>query len=667
MTVTKRLKITKNILWLITGVGVSAGAARLIHGLGATTALTDVTSWGIWIGFDVMGGVALAAGGFVIAGIVYIFHIGRFHPLLRPTVLTAFLGYLAVIAGLILDIGRPWMIWSPTINWQLRSALFEIAWCVMLYTTVLALEFAPVVLERFFRTHRVLKFFKKISIPLVIAGIMLSTMHQSTLGTLFVIMPFRVHPLWYTTWLPMLFFVSAVALGLAMVICESIVSGWLFQRKLEKDLLTSVARGANYVLIFYLFLVIVNLAVYGKLHHLVDGTWESLLYWFELAVSTLIPIALFSSPRIRSTTAGLGAGALMIVLGFVVNRINMAITSMIPTTGANYFPSWMEIAISLSIVSAVVLIFFFFVEHCDVYESRLQREHSNNDLSRPVFDRSTDVWLGPNLIRNTSVHFIFFLIGASLSFALLPERAVHGALPEKTPVTRPRGLDPMIIDGNHANLAVIFDHSKHIREHGKAESCVKCHHMQKPMDQATSCSECHRDMFLKTLIFNHSFHERKLGGNKGCEKCHEKDHPKAAEYVKACEKCHTKMAAKGSRISLKTKGLDRFKFAVGYADALHELCIACHKEKAMEYKEKRLLEERLVSIGSPRVAEPERIAQERLHFCPTCHRELHYTNDPVPEIILPKKENRERSIPVFLEEMKQPQQTSKHKEIIHRR
>jgi len=191
------------------------GAARLIHGLGATTALSDNTSWGIWIGFDVMGGVALAAGGFVIAGIVYIFHIDRFRPLLRSTVLTAFLGYLAVIVGLICDIGRPWMIWSPTINWQIHSALFEVAWCVMLYTTVLALEFAPVVLEKISRAQRALEFLKKATIPLVIAGIMLSTMHQSTLGTLFVIMPFRVHPLWYTNWLPMLFFVSAVALGLA--------------------------------------------------------------------------------------------------------------------------------------------------------------------------------------------------------------------------------------------------------------------------------------------------------------------------------------------------------------------------------------------------------------------------------------------------------------------
>lgn len=643
MTVHRRPKITKNILWVITGFGFVVGIARLLNGLGATTALTDDTSWGLWIGFDVMGGVALAAGGFVIAGTVGIFHRERLRPLLRPAVLTAFLGYLAVIVGLIVDIGRPWMIWSPTINWQLNSALFEVAWCVMLYTTVLALEFAPVVLERFSRAQCVLEFFKKITIPMIIAGIMLSTMHQSTLGTLFVIMPFRVHPLWYTTWLPLLFFLSSIALGLAMVICESIISGWLFQRNLEEELLSDIAKLARYVLILNLILVTANLVIYGKLHLLVDGSWESIVYWFELAISILIPIAFLSYSGTRATIAGQGAAAFLIVLGFALNRINLAITSMISKTGSNYFPSWMEISITMSIISAAILAFFFFVEHCNVYETREYRDHPDHDLSKPVFERSTEVWLGPSLIRNTSVHLLFFLIGAGLSFALLPESAVHGALPEKTPVARPRGLSPMIIDGDRANLAVIFDHNKHIQENGKADSCVKCHHMQKSMDQATSCSECHRDLYLKTLIFDHLFHERKLGGNKGCEKCHDIKYPNSAENAKPCEKCHTKMISEESRITIKTKGPDRLKYTVGYEDAMHGLCIPCHQEKAKEFKEKRLLEEKL-SSGISRNVKAELIAKERLHFCPTCHRELHYSKDPIPIIIIPKKQNDGSSI-----------------------
>jgi len=649
MTQNRRLTITKNVLWMITGSGFVVGMARLIYGLGATTALTDNISWGIWIGFDVMGGVALAAGGFVIAGMVYIFHLKAFQPLLRSTVLTAFLGYLAVVIGLTIDIGRPWMIWSPAIHWQIHSALFEVAWCVMLYTTVLALEFAPVVFDKFPRANQLFHPLRRITIPLVILGIMLSSMHQSTLGTLLVIMPFRVDPLWYTPWLPLLFFVSAVGLGLAMVISESMVSGWLFHRELEQPLLYRIARGLQYVLVLYLILILANLAAYGNLSLLFSGSWESILYWVELMLSAIAPAVLLSFPRVSSSTVGLGASAGMVVLGFVLNRINLAIVSMIPATGSTYFPSWMEIAISLGIVSAAALVFFFFVEHFGVYEHLPFREPQDNDFSPPIFDRSTEVWLGPQLVRKTGVHLLFFLIGASLSFALLPESALQGAVPQTTAVHQPRGLRPVIIDGNRADGAVLFNHDKHIREQGANESCVKCHHMVKPMDEATSCAECHRDMFLKTLIFDHAFHEKRHEGNKGCEKCHKRNEPKSPQTTKVCTECHKAMEAKGSRITIQTKGPDRLKFTVGYKDAMHGLCVSCHKEKAGEYRKKRLAGKPRVSAEGIQMTEEEWISKERFYFCPTCHRELHYTKDPIPTIILPPEESKEGPVPLFLE------------------
>jgi Ni/Fe-hydrogenase subunit HybB-like protein len=645
----RRLAVTKNILWVITGFACTVGIARLIFGLGATTALTDNTPWGIWIGFDVMGGVALAAGGFVIAGMVYIFHLQNFRPLLRSTVLTAFLGYLAVIIGLTLDIGRPWMIWSPTLHWQIHSPLFEVAWCVMLYTTVLALEFAPTVFEKFVRTQRIFQFLRRVTIPLVVLGIMLSTMHQSTLGTLFVIMPFRVHPLWYTPWLPLLFFVSAVTLGMAMVIGESIVSGWLFHRELERPLLQRIARGLQYGLILYCGLILAELSLYGKLPLLFRISWESILYGIEILISAVLPAFLLSIPRVRSSLVGLGMSAAMVVVGFIMNRVNLTILSMIPTTGSGYFPSWMEITVSLGIVSAAALVFFFFVEHFGVYEHLPFREPRDNDLSLPTFDRSTEVWLGPRMIRNTGVHLLFFLIGASFSFALLPQSAVQGALPKTTAVARPRGLSPMIIDGNRADRVVVFDHDRHIREQGREESCVKCHHLLKPMDEATSCAECHRDMFLKTLIFDHEAHQRRQGGNKGCEKCHPRNKPKSAKTVKECTECHTTLMPKGSRVTIQTKGPDRLKYAVGYADAMHGLCVPCHTEKAKEYEKKRLAgEPRISPEGSP-LTEAEWVSKERLHFCPTCHRELRYTKDPIPKIILPPKERKEGAVPLFLD------------------
>ncbi|NQU04888.1 MAG: polysulfide reductase NrfD, partial [Calditrichaeota bacterium] len=204
-----RVRNFKMILWMITGLAAAAGAARYIFGLGAATNLTDATPWGLWIGFDVMSGVALAAGGFVITASVYIFKLDKFHEITRPAVLTAFLGYIAVAVGLLFDLGLPWNIWHMMIYWNLHSPLFEVGWCVMLYLTVLALEFIPVPLEEFPRLGAIRNFLVKFRLPLVIAGIALSTLHQSSLGSLFLIMPYQVHPLWYTPILPILFFISA--------------------------------------------------------------------------------------------------------------------------------------------------------------------------------------------------------------------------------------------------------------------------------------------------------------------------------------------------------------------------------------------------------------------------------------------------------------------------
>ena len=197
------LKLTfwKSVAIIILLLGAVAAIERYSLGLGATTHLVDTFPWGIWIGFDILVGVGLAAGGFAIAATVYLFNIERFRPILRPTVLTAFLGYVLVICGLMADLGRPWAIWHALIMWNPHSVMFEVAWCVMLYTTVLALEFSPVVFERF-NLQRPLKIIHAITIPLVVLGVVLSTLHQSSLGSLFLIIPGRMHPLWYSNIIP---------------------------------------------------------------------------------------------------------------------------------------------------------------------------------------------------------------------------------------------------------------------------------------------------------------------------------------------------------------------------------------------------------------------------------------------------------------------------------
>ena len=227
-----RLTFWKLVFLALMAAGFYATVVRFTQGLGRSTNLSDHFPWGIWIGFDILVGVGLAAGGFTIAATVYIFGIERFRPILRPTILTAFLGYLLVIAGLMADLGRPWAIWHAIIMWNPHSVMFEVAWCVMLYTTVLALEFSPVVLERF-RLHRTLRVIRAVTVPLVILGVVLSTLHQSSLGSLFLIIPGRMHPLWYSNIIPFLFIISCVAAGLAMTIVESFLSSRAFGREVE--------------------------------------------------------------------------------------------------------------------------------------------------------------------------------------------------------------------------------------------------------------------------------------------------------------------------------------------------------------------------------------------------------------------------------------------------
>src|SRR3972149_3052101 len=240
--VSQRIPAVRLLLSALVITAFGLAIYRFARGLGASTNLDDTFPWGLWIAFDMLCGVALAAGGFVLAGTVYLFGLKKFAPFVRPAIVTALLGYLLAIIGLVMDLGRPWAIWHPLVTWQPHSVMFEVAWCVVLYTTVLFLEFLPIVFERF-HMHRALKFIGHFTIVFIIAGIILSTMHQSSLGTLFVMMEHRMHALWFTPMLPLLFFVTAVAVGVAMVVFEGIMSGLIFGHRYPVQLLGDLAKG----------------------------------------------------------------------------------------------------------------------------------------------------------------------------------------------------------------------------------------------------------------------------------------------------------------------------------------------------------------------------------------------------------------------------------------
>ena len=602
---TARVRVVKGFLWFLAGLGAIAAAARLIRGLGATTNLSDVTPWGLWIGFDVVGGVALAGGGFVIAAAVYIFHLHRYHAIVRPAVLTAFLGYCAVMVGLVFDLGLWFNIWRPMFYWQHHSALFEVAWCVMLYSAVLAMEFAPVVLEKM-PLPRLFKFMKTITLPLVILGIMLSTLHQSSLGTLFLIMPFRLHPLWYSSLQPLLFFVSAIGLGLAMVTLESLVSGWLYQRPDEIPLLSGLAKAGAVVLGIYTVIRLGDLALTGKLALLAQPTWESGVFILEMLLCAIIPMVLFAIPQVRNRKTGLLIGAATVALGFVFNRINVSGISTITATGSNYIPSWTEFAVSAGVVSGAALVFFFFIEHFSVFEEA--PADPEGEISLPRRDPVSGTYLDAPWMGNGAVYSLIFILAAGLGFYFLPDDAVSGAQPKKTPVeivktiTAIKSLPPgqtfsrldlapnnaqppapaqslqvLLLDANRDGRFVLFDHDGHQQRQGGKTSCGFCHHMNRPFDQATPCSACHRDMYLPTDIFNHDLHAEKMGGNQGCRECHfDPRLPKTRANTTPCLACHRAMTAPGSLVSGQDPSPQ--KPAAGDMDAMHGLCQKCHQQ-----------------------------------------------------------------------------------------
>jgi Ni/Fe-hydrogenase subunit HybB-like protein len=361
-----RLTPGRAVLWLMVLGGLVLSTIRYIYGLGAVTHLSDRFPWGLWVAFDVMSGVALAAGGFTVAALVYVFHLEQFHPLVRPAIVTGFLGYLLVIVGLLVDLGRPYRIWHALVMWNPHSVMYEVAWCVMLYTTVLTLEFGQVVLERL-RQVALLRITRLALPPLVIAGVVLSTLHQSSLGSLFLIVPAKLHPLWYTPMLPLLFFVSAIAVGLAMVTVEAWASARIFNRTLETPLLRQLGRGTAYILAVYLALKGADLVARGAWRHLFTPGVESLMFSLEIVAGVIVPLLLLGRPAARAGGRGIGMASALVVLGVILNRLNVGVTGMLAGSQTRYVPSWMEVQITLAIVAAGVVAYLWIAEHLPVF------------------------------------------------------------------------------------------------------------------------------------------------------------------------------------------------------------------------------------------------------------------------------------------------------------
>ena len=353
-------------LTIVVILGLIPVIIRYINGLGAVSNLSDGRPWGFWISFDLYCGVALAAGGFTLAGWVYLFNREKYHAVARPAVLTAFLGYTLVILALLVDLGQPWYIWHAIIHWNIHSPLFEVAICVMTYTAVLALEFSPVVFEalsnsslpvfRWFNWRIPLRIIRSVQIPLVIAGVVLSTLHQSSLGSMLLIVPEALHPLWYTPILPILFLTSAVAVGPAMVIFESTLSTKALGHKLSIDILSGLGRAIPYILGIYLLLKLVDLTARGDIGLIFSAYPQNLLWWGEIIIGVILPIILLSMPSVRQSRGGVFWSAVLVVMGLIFNRFNVSMLALSMRPGFTYSPHWMEVAISAALVADAMLV-----------------------------------------------------------------------------------------------------------------------------------------------------------------------------------------------------------------------------------------------------------------------------------------------------------------------
>jgi Ni/Fe-hydrogenase subunit HybB-like protein len=634
------VRTVKTILFFLLGAGLTVIVLRIIHGPGAVVALTDLMPWGLWKGGGVVALVPIGGAGFTLAAFVSIFHWKRYRPVYLGAVLLGLMCYSSVATGLTFDIGIWWRIVFPVTFWQFHSTLFEIAWCIMLYLGVLTVEFSHPVLEKF-HFHRAVRFLDKFGIVFVIAGICLSTLHQSSLGTLFLATPYRLHPLWYTTLLPVLFFVTSIGLGCLTISWVAIVVHRLYGAKQPMESISGLGRIAGYVLGFYLLIRFAGILVTGKAGLLVAPTWDTANFWVEILLSALLPVALLQKERFRNSPLAMFWISSSAILGISLNRINVAGLATVSTTHYFYIPAWTEWVTTIGILSAAGLVFLFFVEHVGVFGAIDARQLDTAYTPRALDLADWKTFFFRNPQADARIYSAAFVLSVGVALAFLPKHSIFGLRPEETPVSGPRIIevseakmpgvpgvqfivypardnansDPnghsktsmvLMIDGNRNGDYVLFDHDKHIERQGGREngSCVRCHHMKEPYEDVSTCSSCHADMYLAVDIFQHSLHVKRTNGNEGCIECH--TDPSAAKLrrnTKPCEECHKTMRPENTFVDIPKD--EQTTMAPGYMYALHSACIGCHERE-------------MATLAEP---------NENLANCTNCHRDLPRLDD----------------------------------------
>ncbi len=370
------------ILLILALNGLAFLAIRFFYGIGAITNLDNQYPWGLWIGVDVAAGVALAAGGFTTAALGHVMHREEYAAVIRPALLTAMLGYTFVALGVFVDLGRWYYVWHPLIMWNGNSALFEVGICVIIYLTVLYIEFLPIVTERYIGKvnlpgilsglnkiiDKILRLLDrglaKTMFIFIIAGVVLSTLHQSSLGTLMVIAGEKMHPLWQTPILPLLFLISAIAVGFPMVIFESLIASRSLKLKPEMHILSKLGSMIAPLLGIYLAFKLGDMFIRETFVYLAELNTASIMFTIEILFGVVIPLRMLMSTKVLKSPALLFTASALVVLGVLLNRINNFIVAYNPPYAtATYFPSIGEISVTVGFISMLVMLYKLFVMH----------------------------------------------------------------------------------------------------------------------------------------------------------------------------------------------------------------------------------------------------------------------------------------------------------------
>ena len=368
-TTFSRISFWRTVVAVIFAAGLYSMYARFALGFQAATNLTDPQPWGLWVGLGTLCGVGLSAGGFAVATAVYILGLERYRPILRTSVLISFLGYCTVCVGMLYELGIPWRIWHPIVMWNRHSVLFEVSWCVMLYTTVLALEFSPALVEKipWVRARELyLRWHHSILIALVLAGTLLSSMHQSFLGGLYLITKGRLDPLWYSPYLTTMFYLSAIPAGLAVTIMAIYLCVRSLNARVDMNILSDVSRVIVPLLAIYGVFRAVDLINRGATQYLWMWREETGLFWLEIGLLVIAQLVLLNLEKVRNTPQNLYWTCAVIVMGFMTNRLNVSITGLQASAGIYYVPKWTEFAATLATIAAAVVAFRYAVIYLDI-------------------------------------------------------------------------------------------------------------------------------------------------------------------------------------------------------------------------------------------------------------------------------------------------------------